>query len=132
VPRIAPVPDADLHGPPTVAELLEAVREFLAGDVMAATEGQVRFHARVAANVVAMVERELQLAAGQTAVHRAALEALGVGSEDELARAIRAGDLDDRIDEVVAAVRETARARLAVANPGYAGGHSSSGGSTLC
>jgi aminoglycoside phosphotransferase (APT) family kinase protein len=49
------------HGRPTVSELLEAVREFLAGQVMPATSGQLAFHARVAANVLAIVSRELEL-----------------------------------------------------------------------
>ena len=36
---------------PTAAELVEAVREFLEGDVMDATNGRVRYLARVAAKV---------------------------------------------------------------------------------
>ena len=44
---------------PTAAELVAAVREFLERDVMAATEGRVQFHTRVAVNVLGMVEREL-------------------------------------------------------------------------
>jgi hypothetical protein len=47
------------RGVPTTSELLAAVREFLADDVMPATEGRLQFHARVAANVLAQVEREL-------------------------------------------------------------------------
>jgi hypothetical protein len=35
------------------------VRGYLTDDVMPATTGQVSFHARVAANVLAIVEREL-------------------------------------------------------------------------
>jgi aminoglycoside phosphotransferase (APT) family kinase protein len=49
------------HGRPTAGELLDAVRSYLAGDVMAATDGRVQFHARVAANVVGIVARELEL-----------------------------------------------------------------------
>jgi aminoglycoside phosphotransferase (APT) family kinase protein len=49
------------HGRPTASELLEAVREYLLGSVMPATEGQLSFHARVAANVLAIVARELEL-----------------------------------------------------------------------
>ena len=49
------------HGVPTTAELVAAVREFLSDDVMPATEGRLQFHARVAANVLAQVERELAL-----------------------------------------------------------------------
>ena len=45
---------------PTAAELIEAVREFIAGPVSAALSDQAAFHARIATNVLAMVERELQ------------------------------------------------------------------------
>jgi hypothetical protein len=44
---------------PTAAELVGAVREFLERDVMAATDGRVQFHTRVAINALGMVEREL-------------------------------------------------------------------------
>ncbi len=59
-----PRPDTSgLHGHPTARELLDAVRGYLTDDVMPATTGQVSFHARVAANVLAVVERELGQAA---------------------------------------------------------------------
>jgi aminoglycoside phosphotransferase (APT) family kinase protein len=51
------------HGRPTASELLEAVREFLTGQVMPASSGQLAFHARVAANVLGIVARELELGA---------------------------------------------------------------------
>jgi hypothetical protein len=55
-----PLPDvATLHGRPTARELLEAVRGYLVEDVMPGTAGQLSFHARVAANMLAIVEREL-------------------------------------------------------------------------
>ena len=47
--------------PPTASELLDAVRGFLTDQVMPATGGQLAFHARVAANVLAIVARELDL-----------------------------------------------------------------------
>ncbi len=53
----APAP----HGRPTASELLEAVREFLTGQVMPAATGQLAFHARVAANILGIVARELEL-----------------------------------------------------------------------
>jgi hypothetical protein len=109
-----------MHDPPSAAELVVAVREFLEGDVLAATEGRVRFHARVAANVLGMVERELARGPAQHAAHAAGLARLGVADERELADAIRAGRLDDRMDDVIAVVRETVRAKLDVAHPGYA------------
>jgi aminoglycoside phosphotransferase (APT) family kinase protein len=60
-PAGRPAQDPAPHGRPTAAELLEAVREFLAGQVMPATSGQLSFHARVAANVLGIVARELEL-----------------------------------------------------------------------
>ncbi|MDQ1374233.1 MAG: hypothetical protein QOJ09_1571, partial [Actinomycetota bacterium] len=57
------------HDIPTAAQLVEAVREFLERDVMAATEGRVQFHTRVAVNVLGMVERELALGPAQAAEH---------------------------------------------------------------
>ncbi len=114
--------DDDLHGRPTAVELLEAVREFLVEQAASPAEGRGRlgFHARVAANAVAIVERELGLRAGQEPAHAAGLARLGVASEAELAAAIRRGALDERMDEVIAVVRQTVAARLAVANPAYA------------
>ena len=59
-PPAATLPDvAGVNGRPTMRELLDAVRGFLLDDVVPATSGRVSFHARVAANVVAIVEREL-------------------------------------------------------------------------
>jgi aminoglycoside phosphotransferase (APT) family kinase protein len=49
------------YGRPTSSELLEAVREFLTGTVLPQTSGQLSFHARVAANALAIVLRELEL-----------------------------------------------------------------------
>ncbi|HEY2505320.1 MAG TPA: phosphotransferase [Streptosporangiaceae bacterium] len=48
-------------GRPTVSELIEAVREYLLTAVLPGTQGQVAFHARVAANALAIVARELEL-----------------------------------------------------------------------
>jgi Domain of unknown function (DUF6285) len=108
------------HDAPSAAELLEAVREFLEGDVADATEGRVRFHARVAARALAIVERELASADRMAVEHAERLAGLGFASDAELAAAIRSGACDDRWDEVVAVVRATVADKLAIANPGYA------------
>lgn len=108
-----------LHGSPTSAELIEAVREWLERDVMSSTEGRLRFHARVAANMLATVERELALGADQEREHRDRLASLGMESDAELATAIRNGELDDRLDEVRRVIRADVDARVAVANPKY-------------
>ncbi len=108
-----------LHGRPTAAELVEAVREFLERDVFGTVDGRVQFHTRVAMNVLGMVERELRLGPSQVEEHAAALASLGMPDEGALADAIRSGSLDDRLDEVIAVVRATVRAKLEVANPRY-------------
>ena len=49
------------HDAPTAIELLESVREWLDREVIPSTDGRLRFHARVASNVLGMVEREIEL-----------------------------------------------------------------------
>ncbi|HEV7524831.1 MAG TPA: DUF6285 domain-containing protein [Acidimicrobiia bacterium] len=110
---------------PTAAELVEAVREFLEHDVMAATEGRVQFHARVATNALRMIERELALGPQFDEAERARAAALLGHDADlhtleiEIAAQIRDGSLDDRLDAVREHVRATVREKLLVANPGY-------------
>ena len=77
----------------TASELLEAVREFLTGQVMPATTGQLAFHARVAANILGIVAREVELGT--------------IPPEAGLA------------DGVTASLADSVAARLAVANPRY-------------
>ena len=104
---------------PTAAELVTAVREFLERDVMAATDGRVQFHTRVAINVLGMVERELEVGQAQAAAHEARLAQLGCADEADLAARIRNGDLDDRLPEVRDVVWATVQDKLKVANPKY-------------
>ena len=115
------------HDVPDATGLVVAVREFLERDVLTSAEGRVAFHTRVAVNVLRMVERELTLGPAQSAAHAVGLARFGVSSEEELAGAIRSGDLDDRVDEVRAFVRDTVRAKLEVANPKYLDGPSPAG-----
>ncbi|WP_142279276.1 DUF6285 domain-containing protein [Mycobacterium arosiense] len=105
------------YGRPRAAELVAAVAEFLESDVRGATEGQVNFHARVAANALRIVERELL--DDSEAQSRAALAGLGFPDEERLAAAIRSGELDGQADQVTACLRALVRRRLAVARPGY-------------
>jgi Domain of unknown function (DUF6285) len=109
------------HDVPTVTELIEAVREWLAdagtGDAVVSP-----FHARVAANVLATVERELELGPEHDRRHADRLARLGVGDDAELAHAIREGGLDDRLPEVRELVWASVRDKLEVANPRYLSG----------
>jgi hypothetical protein len=120
---------AGLYGRPTAAELVAAVAEFLETDVRQSTSGQVNFHARVAANALRIVEREL-LDTSDSDAH-AALAGLGFADEAALAAAIRAGELDGhndpgtqaaREDQVTACLRTLVGHRLAAAHPGYDSG----------
>ncbi len=107
----------DLHNRPTAAELVAAVAEFLETDVRDRTTGAVSFHARIAANVLRTVERELlDDTAGEPL---AALAELGFADEVELAAAIARGEFDGRGDELLPGLRTLVLHRLAVAHPGY-------------
>ncbi|OBJ73188.1 DUF6285 domain-containing protein [Mycobacterium sp. 1274756.6] len=117
---------AGLYGRPTAAELVAAATEFLdglvAGGATDATGGAARFQARVAANALRIVHRELEHGAAGAARAQAALDAIGYPDEAALAAAIRAGDLDGRDAsdaQVTACLRALVAERLAVAHPGY-------------
>ena len=106
------------HPAPDAVELLAAVEEFLAGPVLTGTEGRLRFHARVAANVVAMVRRELGASQVVSARHASRLAALGLHDDRGLAARIRSAGagVEER-----GAVESGVLDALAVANPGYVG-----------
>jgi len=127
VPALAARPSVEVgaapHDRPTAAELLDAVEEYLT-EVRDGVPGRLGFHARVAANVVATVRREIELGPDQARLLDERLASLGISAtgragEAELAAAIRRGDFDDRVDEVTDVVRATVRDKLAVSNPGY-------------
>jgi len=114
-----------LQDRPDAGELLEAVAGFLELDVAPLLDARLRFHARVAANVLRIVQRERDLGPAQRERQRTLLAGL-LGHDGEpaalwaaLAAAIRAGRLDGRRAEVVAALREITAQKLAIANPGY-------------
>jgi aminoglycoside phosphotransferase (APT) family kinase protein len=116
-PLAEPDTAAGVHGRPTAAELVEAVREWVEGDVRSSTEGRVAFHSRVTANVLATVQRELELGPAMVAAHAGRLAGLGVTDEAELAAGIRDGHLSG--PEVARVVAETVVDKLRVANPSY-------------
>lgn len=106
-----------MHGVPTTRELAEAVREFLQGEVMPVADDRLRFRARVAANVLAQIERELALGSKRERDHQARRARLGVADDRMLALAIRDGSLDGRMQEVLAVLRASAVDKLLVSNP---------------
>ncbi len=124
---------------PTYSELLEAVQHFIEDDVVAALEGPKKFHARVAANVLSIVRRELDSEDLQLRVEWESLDAvLGAAPipgdlramrkalkkrVEHLCARIRDGDADVGAWRhlVMKHVRQTVVDKLAVANPKYLG-----------
>lgn len=107
------------HDLPTSGELLAAVREWLERDIVAASVDPLRFNARVAANILAIVEREIAAGDAPAARHAARLALLGAESDAELAARIRSGDLDGSLLTVLDTLEPSIRDKVAVANPGY-------------
>jgi hypothetical protein len=111
---------------PSAPELLEAVAEYLFAELRPEVPREQRFRVLVAANVCAVVARELR-AGDAPAEEDAALfgELLGEEATDprqaaeKLAERLRSGDLDDRLDELAPRLAEHVRRKLQVARPGY-------------
>jgi hypothetical protein len=109
------------HDRPDPATLLDAVHEFLVSEIEPELSGRLRYHLKVAANVVRIVERELRLGDEHAARHAERLQRLGFADDASLAAAIRTGALDARLDDVERELRGAVADKLAVARPGYDG-----------
>ena len=107
------------HDVPTAAQLVEAVREWIERDLMSSADSRTKFHARVAANALLMVEREFELGDAHAEEHERRLAQLGVADDAELAAAIRERRFDDRAGEVRDLLLDSIIDKLAVANPKY-------------
>ncbi len=75
---------------PTANELLGAIADFIRTHAMPQLHGHTAFHARVAANAIDIIRRELDISPGANVAERARLEALlgTTGTLDELNRAL--------------------------------------------
>jgi hypothetical protein len=116
-----------MYDSPTLAELIAVVRDFLESQAMPKLEGRTAFHARVAANALAIVERQLALAPEAESAERERLRAL-LGRDGELAELnrelcarIRSGQLGLHTPGLALHLRETTLAKLAVDQPKYSG-----------
>ena len=114
---------------PAAPELLDSVAEYLFGELRPEVPGEQRFKVLVAANVCAVVARELRAGEKPDREDLALFsELLGKEVDDthsaavELSRRIRSGELDDRIDELTPRLAEHVRRKLEIARPGYAEG----------
>jgi len=111
-----------MAGHPDAADLIDAVRGFLAS-VESRLDGREAFHAKVAGNVLAIVERELRQQ--PETVERAALSRL-LGHDDDtatlrlaLCTALRGGELGADSPGLLDALLEATLAKLAVDNPNF-------------
>ena len=124
---------------PSYDELLGAVERFLEQEIMPNVEGSRRFHARVAANSLRIVRRELEreeeqldaewagicdlLGGAERPAGRPALREAVRGRTVELCERIQRGESDsgDFRAAALAHVRRTVRDKLLVTNPGWLG-----------
>lgn len=120
---------------PTAAELLATVMEVLGDEVVPSLTGPVQHHARVAANLVAIVERELRLGGDAATREHDAIAALlddvGDGGADrnldlatlrgQLAAELRRGMADDGAtnERVWRTLMAVVRDDLTIAKPGH-------------
>ena len=123
---------------PSIHELLVAIERFLVEEIVPATDGRRQFLARVAANTLRLMDRELSSADAHLAREWSGLDAL-LGAEpmpdgaearrsacrrrtEELCERIRHGDADldgDFRRRVLAHLRTTVRDKLSVTNVAY-------------
>ena len=96
------------HDRPTPLELLEAVREFLADEIVPILDDhRLKFRTLVAVNGLAIAQRQLE-----------AGEETGLDADEarSLAARIRAGDVPD---DALALLRAHVEAKVRVSNPAY-------------
>jgi hypothetical protein len=120
---------------PTATELLEATAEYLFSELRPKVPREQRFKVLIAANLCAVVAREIgagsepsreDLALFNELLGReaepadlGALESAAREAAGELARRLRSGELDDRLDELTPRLAEHVRHKLEIARPGY-------------
>ena len=112
---------------PSPSELIGAVAAFLKNVVAPETQGALSFNARVAANALEMMKRELDTAPPEDAAELARLKAL-LGKDGalfdlnvELSRRIEAGEVDLSTPGLKDHLWATTLAKLAVDQPTYGG-----------
>jgi len=112
---------------PSMRELVEAVRDFLEQKAMPELKGHTAFHARVAANALSIVVRELEQGPQSAKDERARLQKL-LGREGtledlnrELCRRIRDGAFTLDTPGLAEHLTITTREKVAIDQPNYSG-----------
>lgn len=112
---------------PTVGELVEAVADFIRNHAMPQLQGHAAFHARVAANALDIVKRELEVAPAANAEEAARLKTL-LGMEGsledlnrELCRRIETGEVGLDTPGLKDHLWRTTLIKLSIDQPNYSG-----------
>jgi hypothetical protein len=112
---------------PSVLELVAAVRDFIEQKAMPELKGHTAFHARVAANALGIVARELEHGAASSETERARLAKLlghdgtPMALNRELCTAIRAGKIGLDTPGLSEHLTLTTRDKVAIDQPNYGG-----------
>lgn len=112
---------------PSILELVEAVKNFLETRAMPELQGHTAFHARVAANALGIVAREIEAGPNAAAGEKARLVALlgSDGTLDELNRIlsthIREGLIGLDTPGLAEHLEKTTREKVAIDQPAYSG-----------
>jgi len=112
---------------PSMRELVEAVRDFLEQKAMPELKGHTAFHARVAANALSIVARELEQGPQSAVDELARLQKL-LGHDGtleelnrELCKRIRDGAFTLGTPGLAEHLTITTREKVAIDQPGYSG-----------
>ncbi len=112
---------------PSMLELVSAVRDFIEQRAMPELKGHTAFHARVAANALGIVARELERGAASADAERARLiQLLHHGGtltalNRELCRHIREGSIGLDTPGLAEHLAATTRDKVAIDQPNYGG-----------
>ena len=112
---------------PDMADLMQAVQDFVGEEIAPQLTGHVAFSARVAGNVLALMQRELDLGSRFSAAQQARLEALlnQTGTLEVLNRIlcekIAQGALGPNDEALMDHLKRATMGKLAIDQPTYAG-----------
>jgi hypothetical protein len=101
-------------GVPTGADLVEAVAEYLATELLPSAQGAARYQVRVSIAALEIAGQDLRRGQAVAADHAEQLESLGVADDAELAAEIRAGLAPERYRQVRRVLERQVEAELSL------------------
>lgn len=111
---------------PSASELLNSIREFINNEVQpAVNDPALVYKLRIASNLLATVEREIDYSPAAVNCEQAVFSELAITKgtltqqRQALSSRIQAGDYDQQIANLAKALQEPTRQRLGIDNPKY-------------